>query len=131
MSVTWRGVGAAAVLGAVFAAGMAAGAAAQAGQSRREPQFDSERVRAWKSIIMPNQPISLHRHDHGRAIVALKGGTLDIVDAEGRTERQETWETGRAYWFGADPPGTRHADLNRTSEPIEVIVVELKDPGAM
>ena len=48
----------------------------QAAATRREPQFENSEVRVWKSIIMPNQPLSLHRHDHGRTIVALKGGTL-------------------------------------------------------
>ena len=45
--------------------------------TRREPQFENEQVQVWKSIIMPNQPLALHRHDFGRTIVALKGGTLD------------------------------------------------------
>jgi hypothetical protein len=111
----------------VFAAGAAAWALqAQPGSTRREPQFENEYVRVWKSIIMPNQPLALHRHDHGRTIVALKGGTLDVVDAQGRTIQELTWETGRAYWLAADPAGQQHGDLNRGKEPIEVIVVEMR-----
>jgi hypothetical protein len=110
----------------VFAAGVAVGVAAQTNATRREPQFENEHVQVWKSIIMPNQPLALHRHDFGRAIVALKGGTLDIVDANGKTTRQEKWETGKAYWLGVDPPGQQHGDLNRGKEPMEVIVVQLK-----
>jgi hypothetical protein len=112
----------------IFAAGVAVGALQQqAGTTRREPQFENAEVRVWKSIIMPNQPLALHRHDHGRTIVALKGGTLDIVDAKGATTKQEKWESGRAYWLDADPPGTQHGDLNKGKEPMEVIVVELKN----
>ena len=37
-----------------------------------------------------------------------------------------TWETGKAYWLGVDPPGEQHGDLNRGKEPMEVIVVEMK-----
>lgn len=96
-------------------------------QSRREEQFENGQVRVWKSIILPNQPISLHRHDHGRTIVALTGGTLDIVDATGRTLKQLPFEAGRAYWLGVDPPGEQHADLNRGSKPIEVMVVEMRN----
>ena len=66
------------VLALVFAAGAILGALQQqAPQTRREPQFENEHVRVWKSIILPNQPLALHRHDYGRTIVALKGGTLD------------------------------------------------------
>lgn len=116
-----------AVVAVVFAAGVAVGALQQqATGTRREPQFENEHVRVWKSIIMPNQPLALHRHDHGRTIVALKGGTLDVVDGKGQTKSQMTWESGRAYWLGADPPNEQHGDMNRGKEPIEVIVVEMR-----
>ena len=98
----------------------------QAIGTRREPQFENDHVRAWKSIILPNQPLSLHRHDFGRTIAVLKGGTLDVVDARGQTLKRLTWETGKAYWLDADPAGEQHADLNRGTEPIEVIVVEMR-----
>ena len=111
------------VLAVVFAAGVAAGASQQAG-TRREPQFENEQVQVWKSIIMPNQPLALHRHDFGRTIVALKGGTLDIVNARGETMKKMTWETGKAYWLDKDPAGEQHGDMNRGTEPIEVIVVQ-------
>ena len=93
--------------------------------TRRIPQFENEDVRVWKSIIAPKQPLTMHRHDHPRVIVALAGGMLKIVEEAGAS-KELTWETGRAYWLPADPPGQRHADLNETDAPIEVIVVELK-----
>jgi hypothetical protein len=115
------------VLAVVFGAGVAVGAwQQQASGTRREPQFENEHVRVWKSIIMPNQPLALHRHDHGRTIVALKGGTLDVVDAKSQTLQKMTWESGKAYWLDVDPAGQQHGDLNRGKEPIEVIVVEMK-----
>ncbi len=117
-------VGAVALV-SVFAAGVAVGQ--QAGVSRREPQFENSEVRVWKSIIMPNQPLALHRHDHGRTIVTLKGGTLDVIDAKGATLEKMNWETGKAYWLDADKTGTQHGDLNKGKEPMEVIVVELKN----
>jgi len=115
------------LLAATFAAGSAVGALQQQGsQTRREPQFENDHVRVWKSIIMPNQPLMLHRHDFGRTIVALKGGALDIVDAKGQTRTTMKWESGKAYWLDADPAGQQHADLNRGKEPIEVVVVEMR-----
>lgn len=96
------------------------------GTTRREPQFENEHVRAWKSIIMPKQPLSMHRHDHGRALISLSGGPLQVVDENGKVLKTYNWENGKAYWLDADRPGQRHADVNLTSKPIEVIVVELK-----
>ena len=111
----------------IFAAGIAVGAVQQtATGTRREPQFENASVSVWKSVIMPNQPLALHRHDLGRTIVALKGGTLDVVDKNGKTMKQMVWETGKAYWLDADPPNEEHGDMNRTNEPIEVIVVQMK-----
>lgn len=94
--------------------------------TRREPQFENEHLRVWKSIILPNQPLALHRHEHGRALIALVGGQLLVVDEKGKTLNTYNWETGKAYWLAADPPGQMHADVNRTDRPIEVIVVELQ-----
>ena len=96
------------------------------GTSRREPQFENDHVKVWKSIIMPKQPLALHRHDHGRALIALTDGQLNVVDKDGKTLDTYNWEQGKAYWLGADPAGQQHGDVNNTGKPIEVIVVELK-----
>ena len=118
----WSGV-----LAVVFAAGIAVGAWQQGVTgTRREPQFENSSVSVWKSIIMPNQPLSQHRHDHGRALIALTDGQLKVVDANGKALDTYDWKAGKAYWLGVDPPGQTHADVNDTSKPIEVIVVELK-----
>ena len=111
-----------------FLAGGGLAWAAQQGQSttRREPQFDNEHVKVWKSIILPNQPLALHRHEHGRALIALVGGRLSVVDGDGKELNTYNWESGKAYWLGVDPPGQLHADVNRTDHAIEVIVVELQ-----
>jgi quercetin dioxygenase-like cupin family protein len=97
----------------------------QASATRRIPQFENDSVKVWKSIIAPSQPLSMHRHEAGRVIVALKGGTLKIVQASGESKEVQ-WESGKAYWLDADPPGTTHGDVNPGKDAIEVIVVELK-----
>ena len=91
----------------------------------RIPQFDNEHVKVWKSVIVPNGPLTLHRHEHGRTIVALAGGDLKIVKESGQTTVAH-WETGKAYWLPPDPPGERHKDVNDTGKTIEVMVVEMK-----
>ena len=93
--------------------------------TRRVPQFENESVRVWKTIIEPHQPLNLHRHEHGRVIVALKGGTLTLVPESGE-RRQVVWDTGNAYWLPADPPGQLHGDVNEGNEAIEVMVIEMR-----
>lgn len=94
-------------------------------QTQRVPQFENEDVKVWRSVILPKQPLTMHRHDHPRVIVALKGGTVEIVDDGGARERH-VWETGKAYWLPANPPNSRHADVNTGDQPLEVMVVELE-----
>ena len=91
----------------------------------RTPQFDNAEVKVWKSVVLPHSPLPLHRHDHPRVIVALTGGTMRIAEEQGGGET-EHWETGKAYWLPANPPGTRHQDINVGDKPIEVMVIELQ-----
>ena len=94
-------------------------------QTQRVPQFDNEDVKVWRSVIAPKAPLTMHRHDHPRVIVALSGGTISIVEDNGKSEAH-VWETGKAYWLPANAPNTMHADVNQGDQPIEVMVVELK-----
>jgi len=94
-------------------------------QTQRFPQFENEDVKVWKSVIAPDAPLAMHRHDHPRVIIALQGGTMKVVEQNGPTE-EHVWETGKAYWLPANPPNTVHADVNAGDKDIEVMVVELK-----
>ncbi len=98
--------------------------AAQPGPTKRIPQFENDQVKVWKSVVMPNAPLALHRHDHPRVIIALTGGTMKIVAQSGTTEVHQ-WDTGKAYWLPANAPGELHTDVNAGTAPIEVMVVEL------
>ena len=97
----------------------------QSGKSERIPQFENDEVKVWKSIVAPNAPLAMHRHDHPRIIIAMVGGKMNIVSESGATEPND-WKTGNAYWLTANPPDQRHADVNSGNKPIEVMVVELK-----
>jgi quercetin dioxygenase-like cupin family protein len=110
----------------VLAVGLTSAASPQPPKTTvRTPQLENDAVRVWKTSIAPGQPLTLHRHENGRVIVALTDGTLRIVKESGDS-RTVTWEKGKAYWLAADPPGEKHGDLNEGKEPIEVMVVELK-----
>lgn len=123
--MTVRTIGSLAIIGSVFAAGVAVGQ--QQATSRREPQFENSEVQVWKSIISPGTPLGLHRHDHGRALISLNGGVLNVVDANGKVLDVYKLKAGTAMWLDADKPGTQHADVNPGKEPVEVIVVQLKN----
>ena len=123
--MTIKFVGAVALVGSVFAAGIAVGQ--QNAASRREPQFENGEVQVWKSIIQPGQPLSLHRHDHGRALISLNGGVLNVVDGAGKVMDVYKLEAGKAMWLDADKAGTQHADVNPGKSAVEVIVVQLKN----
>jgi quercetin dioxygenase-like cupin family protein len=110
--------------GLAFAAGFAV--AQTMTQTGREPQFENSEVKVWKSLVLPNNPLPLHRHEHPRVIIALRGGTMKILEETGQSEMHE-WQTGKAYWLPANAPGTRHQDINVGDKPIEVIVVELQN----
>jgi len=102
-----------------------AGSSQQGNQTQRFPQFENDEVKVWKSTVMPNTPLAMHRHEHGRVIIALSGGTMKIVEQNGASE-SHNWETGKAYWLPANLPGEMHSDVNAGDKPIEVMVVELK-----
>ena len=104
---------------------LVASSSAPAAVTQRTPQFENAHVKVWKSLILPNQPLPPHRHEHGRVIVALQGGTMKIAEVSGSSETQ-VWEAGRAYWLPANPPGTMHSDVNVGDKPIEVMVVEVQ-----
>jgi quercetin dioxygenase-like cupin family protein len=90
------------------------------------PMFDNDSVRVWKTILKPGERLGMHRHDHGRVVVALAGGTLRIPLPKGGG-RDLVLETGKAYWLPADPPGELHGDENPSrSRTLELMVVELR-----
>ena len=93
--------------------------------SLRVPQFENDEVKVWKTTVMPNAPLALHRHDHARVIIPVVGGTIKIVQESGASETHQ-WDAGKAYWLPADPPNQLHVDVDGGNKPIEVMVVELK-----
>jgi beta-alanine degradation protein BauB len=108
----------------VFCAGFAV--AVSLAHSGRDPQFENSAVRVWKTVVLPNNPLPLHRHEHPRVIIALRGGTMKILEDSGKSELHD-WQTGKAYWLDASAPGTAHQDINVGDKPIEVMVVELRN----
>jgi len=91
----------------------------------RVPQFENARAVSWKSVIPPHTESTLHRHDRYRTVVAVVGGDLTLIGADGK-KTVVHYETGKAYWQEPMPPGQMHKDANETSNSIELIVIEQK-----
>jgi beta-alanine degradation protein BauB len=98
----------------------------QVSPTQRTPQFENTAVSVWKTVVMPNAPLTMHTHQHPRVIIALSGGTMKVVNEDATSETHK-WETGKAYWLSTEEGKKRHADVNQDSKPIEVMVVELKN----
>ena len=95
-------------------------------RTERIPQIDNAQVRTWRTVITPNQPLKLHRHDHPRVVTVLKGGTLNILSPSGELEATREWKAGESYWLDADPPHKTHFSINVGKEDIDVVITELK-----
>ncbi|WP_345196297.1 hypothetical protein [Kistimonas scapharcae] len=95
-------------------------------QTRRTLHYENPLSRAWETVIMPDQPLKLHRHDYPRAIVVLEGGVLTLVNENHEKSGELVLETGKTYWLEADPPGELHGDINEGRRPVRVVVVEFR-----
>ena len=67
-----------ALVGLIALIGTAAVMRSQQPSTQRYPQFENEHVKVWKSVVYPNAPLTMHRHDHPRVIIALKGGIMNL-----------------------------------------------------
>jgi beta-alanine degradation protein BauB len=70
------------LLGALFASSIFfAVHSQQSTQTQRIPLFENDDAKVWKSVITPDAPLAMHRHEHPRVIVAMTGGTMRIGSA--------------------------------------------------
>lgn len=99
--------------------------ALSAGETSRTLQFENDQVKVWRTMVMPNQPLKLHRHDCDRVVVGLSGGALTKVEEDGSTSPL-IFDAGKAYFLERDPPDTLHGDINESDQPVVVMVIELR-----
>lgn len=94
----------------------------------RELQFENEHVSVWKTVISPDHPLPMHRHNNGRVVISLNGGELMRINENGSCN-PIAFEAHKAYWLAADQEHEGlHGDLNVNSEPVVVMVIEMKHP---
>lgn len=93
----------------------------------RQQQFENEHIVTWKTTLQPDAASALHRRDFPTILVGIVGGTITRVEETGEVTLIDV-ETGKAYWCEADGPGL-HWDVNETNYPIEVMVIEIRNPN--
>ena len=83
-------------------------------------EFENENVRVLRINYGPGEKSVLHEHPNAVAVF-LKGSTVKFTDAEGKTTTVSR-NTGEAMWT----PAGKHLPENIGSEPLEVLLIELK-----
>lgn len=83
---------------------------------------DTTLLVAIETTFEPGKMTSMHTHSAFFAYV-LKGGKLKVEYADGQTESLE-FNTGDYVFNGPDRP---HRSVNIGTEPIKILVVELKE----
>jgi hypothetical protein len=87
---------------------------------KRQSANESENSEFWG--LHDNSNVRRAKRSH-----STRGSQHAALIGDGRDGGSEThvWETGRR-WLPANPPNTKHADVNAGAEPIEVMVVKLE-----
>lgn len=88
-------------------------------------QFENENVSVVKVVVSPHEKTPLHRDEFPHLVVALKGGVMTRLEADGRTVEVE-FPTGVPVYRPIDPVGELHRSVNHSDEFVELIIVYLK-----
>lgn len=96
-----------------------------AGALEYEIQLENESVSVARAKIMPYEEIGLHRDAYPQVVVALQGGVITRLEADGSTT-DVNFPTGRAIFREIDPPDQLHKSVNNSSSPVELIIIQLK-----
>lgn len=96
-----------------------------AAMTHREKQCENSDVIVWKTTIEPHQPLTMHRHDHRRVVVALTDVDL-LVKNDRNQSHHLTMKRETARILLPDKPKELHCDINQSNHPMEVMVIEFK-----
>lgn len=91
-----------------------------------ESQFENEQISVSRVKIEPKEEIDSHRDAYPQVVIALKGGTITRLEADGR-KTDVNFPTGVAVKREADPQDELHKSVNNSPEAIELIIIQLKN----
>ena len=95
-----------------------------------EVQLDHEKVCVARAKILPHEEIGLHRDVCPQVVIALQGGTIHRLEANGSTNAV-LFPTGIPVFRPMDPPHELHRSVNPTDHPIELMIIQLKEEMRM
>lgn len=90
-----------------------------------KPEFENEFVNVARVTIFPHEEIGLHRDPLPEVVIAIKGGTIIRLEADGSTTEVK-FPTGEAVFRPADPEDELHKSVNPNDESLELLVIQLK-----
>lgn len=99
--------------------------ALSAATTHREKQCENRDIVVWKTIIEPNQPLVMHRHNCRRLIVALTDVNLLVKNDRGQSHHL-IMKQGTARILPPDKRKELHCDIDQSHHPMEVMVIEFK-----
>lgn len=91
-----------------------------------EVQLENEQVHVARVKIMPYEELGLHRDAYPQVVIALQGGTITRLEANG-TKTDVNFPTGTAVFREVDPPKELHTSVNNSETPVELIIIQLKN----
>lgn len=90
-----------------------------------EQKFENDQISIGKAIMAPHEEIGFHRDVNPQVVIALKGGTVTRLEADGK-KVDVNFPTGQAVYRESDPENEQHRSVNNSSEPIELLIIQLK-----
>jgi hypothetical protein len=94
--------------------------------SEYEVQFENSQMCVAKAKFRPYEEIGLHRDLYPQIVVPLKGRIITRFEADGTTTDVD-FPTGKAIFREKDPSDELHKSASQSSEPIELIIIQLKE----
>ncbi|MGI8990346.1 MAG: hypothetical protein ACR2I2_12310 [Bryobacteraceae bacterium] len=85
-------------------------------------EFDNDQVRVLRVKIGPHETAPMHVHSLNRVVTYLNDQKVRVTTADGKTTDVEH-KAGDVAWAGQ----AKHKEENMGDQPMDIVVVELKD----
>lgn len=87
--------------------------------------FENEKVCVSRVKLMAGEEVGLHRDEYPAVVIALQGGVITRLEADGTMTDVEFPKNVPVY-RSTDPVGELHRSVNKSDEPIELIITHIK-----
>src|SRR5438105_4652888 len=100
-------------------------AVATALPAQNKPLIENDQVRVIHALEKPHVKGKAHKHDVNRVMIYFQTGTQDFEEEGKKTTLK--YKAGDVLW---SPKTGMHSPELMTDEPVNIVEVELKQPGA-